>query len=135
MKTLLITVLVLAIIGGGTYVLISYANDEQENANNAITAADVVSGTSGIKIKESTDQDLAVAKAQELYRAALINGEDLSDGPCLSNEVIDGWAVDIAHDPRQDVDNLPENQCAAYRSGEAKHFVELDTDGNLIRAE
>ena len=43
--------------------------------------------------------------------------------------------ADVAHDPRQDVDDEPENECEAYRSGEAVHFVELDPDGELIRAE
>lgn len=43
--------------------------------------------------------------------------------------------VALAHDPRQEVDDRPENQCEAYRSGEAGRFVELDPDGNLIRAQ
>ena len=41
---------------------------------------------------------------------------------------------DVAHDPRQAVDDDPANQCAAYRSGEAHHFVELDPDGRFIRS-
>ena len=64
--------------------------------------------------------------------------KDLIDGPCLSDDNpdwnIDDWVCDVAHDPRQDVDNLPENQCSAYREGRAKHFVEVDTNCNLIRA-
>lgn len=42
---------------------------------------------------------------------------------------------DMAHDPRQEVDERPENQCEAYRSGEADHFVELDPAGNVLRVE
>ena len=34
--------------------------------------------------------------------------------------------ADVARDPRQDVDDEPANQCAAYREGGADHFVELD---------
>ncbi len=116
-------------------VLSACAGKTANDNTNGFTAAEVVSGAADVKIKEKADKDLAVAKAQELYRAALYNGDDLSNGPCLSNKVIDDWVADIAHDPRQDVDNLPENQCSAYRDGTAKHFVELDTDGNLIRAE
>jgi hypothetical protein len=43
--------------------------------------------------------------------------------------------VDIAHDPRQDVDDDPANQCQRYREGEASHFVELDPSGELIRTD
>ena len=43
--------------------------------------------------------------------------------------------VDIAHDPRQDVDDDPANQCQRFRDGEASHFVELTPEGELIRAE
>jgi hypothetical protein len=62
-------------------------------------------------------------------------GDDFSAGPCLSEHVIDDWVVDIAHNPRTDADNQPENQCQNYRNGTAHHFVELDLEGNLVRAE
>ena len=52
---------------------------------------------------------------------------------CLSNFLISGWVLDIAHNPREAIDDLPQNQCSAYLSGQAKHFVELDLNGDLIR--
>ena len=76
----------------------------------------------------------AIAAARTAYAAAKAEGVDFSRGPCLG-VVLGGWVADVAHDPRQDVDDEPENQCEAYRSGEAAHFVELDLDGELIRAE
>ncbi len=105
-----------------------------DDNSNSFTATEVVTGTASLKIKEKADKDLAVAKAKELWRAKFLEGEDLSDGPCISNEVIPDWVADIAHEPRETVDELPQNQCSAYRDGTAKHFVELDPDGNLIRA-
>ena len=48
---------------------------------------------------------------------------------------MDGWVADIVHTPRQAVDDLPENQCQAYRAGKAFRLVELDLDGNVIRAQ
>ena len=60
--------------------------------------------------------------------------EDLNTGPCLSNEIAPGWVCDIAHDPREEVDNKPENQCPAFREGKSDHFVELDPGCNLIKA-
>jgi hypothetical protein len=64
--------------------------------------------------------------------------QDLSNGPCLSDDNpnwnIDDWVCDVAHSPRQDIDNLPENQCQEYREGKVHHFVEVDSNCELIRA-
>ena len=43
------------------------------------------------------------------------------------------WVLDIAHQPRVDVDDQPENQCSAYREGLAENFVEFSTQGQLIK--
>jgi hypothetical protein len=63
---------------------------------------------------------------------------DLSDGPCLSDDNpdwdIDDWVCDVAHSPREPVDNLPENQCQEFRNGEAHHFVEVTPQCEFIRA-
>ena len=109
--------------------------NQRTTADDITDTVDALSGTGAVKIKQNADPDLATAKAKELWRARSLAGEDLSNGPCLSNEAIPGWVADIAHSPRQAVDDLPENQCSAYRDGTAKHFVELDPEGNVIRAE
>lgn len=77
--------------------------------------------------------ELAVNFAQRLYQEKKARGEDLSSGPCLSNALRPGWVADLVHSPRNSIDDLVENQCAAYIEGSAKHFVELDKDGKLIR--
>lgn len=91
---------------------------------------------SGVKKDEMVkdDNDRAIELAEEIFKQKKSEGMDMSSGPCLSNEIIPGWVVDVAHNPRQPIDNLPENQCSAYRDGRASHFVELDLDGNLIKA-
>lgn len=76
----------------------------------------------------------AILKAYDIYKQAKNQKMDLSSGPCLSNNLMPDWVLDIAHNPRQPVDELPENQCSAFKTGQAHHFVELDPDGNLIRA-
>lgn len=58
----------------------------------------------------------------------------MRNGPCLG-VIMENWVADVAHDPRTDMDDDPANQCEAYRSGDADHFVELDPDGNVLRAE
>ena len=78
--------------------------------------------------------DTAINQAKFLYRQREAEGQDFSNGPCLSNALMPDWVADIAHKPRIPADDLPGNQCPAFREGRASHFVELDPEGNLIRA-
>lgn len=82
-----------------------------------------------------TEADTAVRQAQHFYQIRKDAGEDFSSGPCLSNNLMPNWVADIAHSPRQSIDDLPENQCPNYIQGKAQHFVELDLQGNLIRVQ
>jgi hypothetical protein len=77
--------------------------------------------------------DETIRLAQQAYERAKAAGVDMSRGPCLG-VIKEGWVADVAHDPRQDVDDDPANQCPEYRSGEADHFVELDPAGEYIRS-
>lgn len=87
----------------------------------------------------STAEKKAIKSCKEECKARLESNINLSKGPCLSEEdvnwMIEDWVCDIAHDPREEIDNKPENQCSAYREGKASHFVELNTNCELIRAE
>jgi hypothetical protein len=85
------------------------------------------------KVGLNDDIDNAVGKAQKIYKDREGIGMDFSSGPCLSNDLLPDWVVDIAHNPRQKLDDLPENQCQAYLEKRATHFVELDLDGEVIR--
>lgn len=87
----------------------------------------------GYKKGSSIVFDSAVSAALSLYKKEVLAGRDMSSGSCLSNDLMPGWVVDIVHSPREAVDDLPENQCQAFREGRASHFVELDTNGNLVR--
>ena len=83
---------------------------------------------------KTENSDRATESCIAECKSRLAVGEDFSKGPCLSNEIIEDWVCDVAHSPRQDIDNNPENQCSAYREGKAKHFVEVDENCNLIKA-
>jgi len=98
-------------------------------------AVEQVTGIGALEAKKEADKDIAIAKAKAIFTQQIVQGTDLSNGPCISNNLMPDWVADVAHDPRQEVDNFPENQCAAYREGNAHHFVELDPSGSLIRAE
>lgn len=80
------------------------------------------------------ERDAAITAAKDAYAEAVEQGVDMSNGPCLG-VILDNWVADVAHEPREEIDDEPANQCEAYRKGEAEHFVELDLDGNVIRAE
>jgi hypothetical protein len=63
-------------------------------------------------------------------------GAGLDMGPCLSDagpDMPEGWVCDVAHSPRQAVDNDPANQCPAF-GRTASHFVEVRPDCTLLGA-
>lgn len=65
------------------------------------------------------------------YLQAIREKRDLSSGPCLG-VIREDWVLDIAHLPRESLDDLPENQCASYINGQVKHFVEMTKNGEVI---
>lgn len=79
------------------------------------------------------ERQQAIEAARQAHGKAKAAGQDLEPGPCLG-VVVPNWVADVAHEPRQPVDNLKENQCEQFINREAQHFVELDPQGNLIRA-
>lgn len=85
---------------------------------------------------QEADAEQVISSCIQLCQEEKNKGTDLSNGPCLSNDIGstngEKWVCDVAHFPREDVDNLPENQCSAFREGGAKHFVEVDVNCVLI---
>jgi hypothetical protein len=103
---------------------------------SGVLAAAGCGGDEGEQVSPS-DRDRAVDEAQAAYDQVAPTRPDLMRGPCISESLpgLPDWVADIAHDPRLPVDDEPANQCRRYRDGEAQHFVELDVNGTLIRAE
>ena len=91
---------------------------------------------------ETPQAETAISACKNLCEAALKSGQYLDSGPCISdakqdwepNWDVNNWVCDIAHYPRQAVDNLSENQCQAFKEGKVQHFVELYPNCTLIRA-
>jgi hypothetical protein len=102
----------------------------------AIAAVVVVSGC----VSPLTGDDAEDAKRRCIEECRLEKSKEtyLESGPCLSDVNprwnVRDWVCDVAHSPRQDVDNDPKNQCIDYKIGEAHHFVEVDPDCGFIRA-
>jgi hypothetical protein len=68
-------------------------------------------------------------------KTALSAGNDLSTGPCLLDQILldTNWVCDVAHNPRENVDDLPQNQCLAYRNRVAHNFIEVTPECGVIR--
>ena len=111
MKLVLIGILVLALFVGCIGPTVNGETDEEED----------------------DEGDPIVEECIALCEAALDEGQDLSAGPCLSEamEEDSDWVCDVAHDPREDIDNDPANQCPSY-GVTADHFVEVDPDCEFI---
>lgn len=67
-----------------------------------------------------------LARARWRYQQVVWQKTDLSKGPCLG-PIADGWVLDIAHLPREQIDDLPQNQCHDFQ-----HFVEMSPKGEVI---
>jgi hypothetical protein len=97
----------------------------------------LISGCSLFQDSSAKDVPSIQTACVNLCNAALQSGQYLGNGPCLSDKTatwnpswsINDWACDVAHSPRQAIDNLPENQC----HGSYHHFVEVNATCSLIR--
>ena len=98
--------------------------------------SDYTTGKVQIEQKKQADKTLASVQCQQLCQNKIADdSQDFNIGPCLSESIIPDWVCDIAHSPRQPIDNDPRNQCATFRNGTTHHFVEVDGNCNLIQAQ
>jgi hypothetical protein len=115
MKNLFVVIVILFI-----FLASGCIGDEETNSENTILSSD--------------PQEACI----ELCRQQIMNGVDLSLGPCLSENVnlaweIDDWACDVAHEPRKDIDNNALNQCQKVRKEEITNFIEVSPNCEFIR--
>jgi hypothetical protein len=95
-----------------------------------------VSGCAKLEtVKEGPNLSDRLTSCVYACQKALNASRNLDAGPCLLDPFPQDsdWVCDVANSPRQDVDNLAENQCQAYRNGTAKHFVEVTPTCEYIR--
>ena len=96
---------------------------------------DYLNGKVQVEEKKQADRTLAMVKCQKFCQNQLSNdNSDFGRGPCLSNAIIPDWVCDIVHFPRQPIDDDPKNQCSVFIACQGHHFVEVDGNCNLIRA-
>lgn len=132
MKKILIIVIVIV---AGYFLYQKFVPAGKELAKDAGTIANKETGVTDIATLNAANLTFAKARAKEFYNSLVAQGEDLSNGPCLSNNLTTNWVADLVHNPREAIDDVPANQCPAYLNGTAKHFVELDLSGNFVRGQ
>ncbi|MBU5537157.1 MAG: hypothetical protein QW818_01815 [Candidatus Aenigmatarchaeota archaeon] len=96
---------------------------------------------SGCTTPPKIDASLATQECIKLCENALKEGRDLSNGPCLSDNnpswTVENWVCDVAHSPRQQIDNQRENQCnewwESYQKGSPLNFVEVTPSCKFIK--
>ncbi len=108
-------------------------NDQNKDVNNFNPAFD--QNNFNLIQQLNQDQNKAYLDCVNMCKEYK-NTISYENGPCLSDAFgfkVKTWACDLAHNPRTAEDNDPKNQCKSYISGEAKYFVELDTNCNILR--
>lgn len=75
-------------------------------------------------------QEKALDCARNLYYKAVADGIILVS-QCLG--VCGEYSIDIVNVPRQDTDDLSDNQCQEYKDKVTSAFIELDKYGNIAR--
>lgn len=127
MKKIFLILVVLALVLLIGFFVFVFAGKRKENSTSRATAPPNAQDVANRLVK-----DEALKNTLNLYTRARQEGVDFSNGPCLGIVAPD-WVADITHNPRQPLDDEPENQCADFREGRVHHFIELDLDGKLIR--
>ena len=74
----------------------------------------------------------AIRQARRLLDQKLKSGYDLVNRPCLAEEIVSGWAIDIVSQPITDKDRMKENQCQLYLEGKVKNLIIMDEYGHII---
>jgi hypothetical protein len=81
------------------------------------------------------NKDSAIKECIKECNKAIAVGTILTDGPCLSEEIVKGWACDIANKPKIDIiDNNPNNQCKLVNKKNIPHLVTVTQNCSLISA-
>ena len=124
MRKILFLILICLVVIGGLY---SLGNPTVKNIVDKI-----IKRTEESSREVIANRSIALAKAKGLHEKAVAAGQDLSEGPCLAEEAIFDWSVDIVHIPRQGIDNEERNLCQKYMRGVTHHLIEMDGEGSII---
>ena len=127
-KKIYLLIIAVVLIAGGTFLLLRGLSDEDSWIKDS-RGVYIKHGNPSLKPLYVSEQEKTILCANNLYQQnkSIINFSSQCLGICSD------YAVDIVHIPRSEEDNLPENQCEAFRNGQVTHFIELDKDGEIVK--
>jgi hypothetical protein len=70
-----------------------------------------------------------IRTAKKIYAEKKSAKTDFDQSPCLAEDMGDGYALDIVHNPRLTIDD--QNKCMDYEQGKVDHLIEMTPDGNV----
>jgi len=124
--TLVFVIILLVIVGIVLFVLFRGDEDDWIRDSRGVY---VKHGNPASTPSYVTEQQDALTCANDLYSQAKTNSIVFNSqclGACRS------YSVDIVHVPRSLEDDKTENQCSDYPRV-TPYFIELDSDGNVVR--
>ncbi len=86
----------------------------------------------GITIKAQSLEELAVQRCIRSCVSKKLHGLDLAAAPCLNERIVEDWSCDMVHSPRIPSDDDLTNRCRSYFDGATHHFIEVDTECELV---
>ncbi len=119
MKLLLLGLLAIIIVGYTAFTIIK-----------PTSSANIFAGS---QKKIETVQADALRRAKKLYTDKKTARTDFEQSPCLSENMGDGYALDIVHNPREQIDD--QIVCSEFQQGKVRHIVEMTPDGNILRVQ
>jgi hypothetical protein len=85
----------------------------------------------GGKIESAQAESIRLAK--KIYKEKKDQKVEMEASPCLSEDMGNGYALDIAHNPRIPKDD--QVKCESVKTGKTKNYIEMTPDGTIIRIE
>ncbi|MBU1164062.1 hypothetical protein KKA15_00695 [Patescibacteria group bacterium] len=124
MKKLLLLTIIIAIVIGVAY---------YKNVKIVRESMDKIIASSEEKLDDfKSNKANAIREGRKMLDEKLISGFDLEKRPCLAEEIVPNWAIDIVHNPLEDVDSEAENQCQSYLEGRVENIILMDEYGHQI---
>ncbi|MDQ3099343.1 MAG: hypothetical protein M3Q44_06360 [bacterium] len=87
----------------------------------------------GSSTKIETVQASPIRSSKKIYADKKSQNTDFEKSPCLSEDMGNGYALDIVHNPREQIDD--QVYCTGFSQGNVKHIVEMTPDGSILRVQ
>lgn len=79
------------------------------------------------------NKELAIKECIRECELFISKGNIVTDGPCISQEIIPNWACDIVNVPKiKLIDNNLKNQCESYNKNKVKNLVEVTKNCKFV---